>query len=293
MIGGMGRIKQTAWINLESVLWQHTIVQFIAAVPGWCSQVTGTSFSGATFLEVWPCTGHMAPSQQARPIAWYAEAQSGAQSSSTASRHAHAASLFPGALERWLARLILRKKQNTPPASVRKLSNIPMTGPPFRSGFLTLGPRKSQTQAMAHIYMQFDFGKDEAKAQAARHKLETWKQAFRLDKKLLYKVERTADGASAVEPVALKPATEKAQKPKGKSKGKAKEKDEPPPTLAPPSENVKLLLRLAFSSHEKLSEQRWVQRIPTEEPFQGASPLVLKTGDARFPEVEKQFENLT
>jgi len=40
---------------------------------------------------------------------------------------------------------------------------------------------------MPHIYMQFDFGKDEEKAQLARHKLEVWKQAFRLDKKLLYK----------------------------------------------------------------------------------------------------------
>ena len=43
---------------------------------------------------------------------------------------------------------------------------------------------------MAHIYMSFDFGTDEEKAQLARHKLEMWKQAFRLDKKLLYKFER-------------------------------------------------------------------------------------------------------
>jgi hypothetical protein len=43
---------------------------------------------------------------------------------------------------------------------------------------------------MAHTYLLFDFGTDEEKAQLARHKLEGWKQAFRLDKKLLYKFER-------------------------------------------------------------------------------------------------------
>ena len=147
---------------------------------------------------------------------------------------------------------------------------------------------------MAHIYMQFDFGKDEEKAQVARHKLETWKQAFRLDKKLLYKFERISDGTSAAEPGATKPPAPKEDKSKPKSKGKAKTKEESAPAAATPapSENVKLLLRLAFSNHEKLSEQRWVQRIPAEEPFQAAAPVVLKNGDSRFAEVEKQFEEL-
>lgn len=140
--------------------------------------------------------------------------------------------------------------------------------------------------------MQFDFGKDEEKAQVARHKLETWKQAFRLDKKLLYKFERSGDGAPAAEPVEAKPAPAKADKSKGKNQGKAKAKEESAPAPAAPSENVKLLLRLAFSSHEKLSEQRWVQRIPTEEPFQAAAPMVLKPGDAKFTEAEKQFDDL-
>lgn len=143
---------------------------------------------------------------------------------------------------------------------------------------------------MAHIYMQFDFGKDEEKAQVARHKLETWKQAFRLDKKLLYKFERSADGAPAAEAAAT-PVPAKLEKSKTKGKAKAAPKEEPAAAPAP-SEKVKLLLRLAFSSHEKLSEQRWVQRIPTEEPFQAAMPVVLKPGDARFSEIEKQFEDL-
>jgi hypothetical protein len=136
---------------------------------------------------------------------------------------------------------------------------------------------------MPHIYMQFDFGKDEEKAQLARHKLEVWKQAFRLDKKLIYKFEREGDGAPAAEPVA-------ATAEKSKAKSKAKTKDEPE---APKSnETVKLLLRLGFSNHEKLSEQRWVDRIPTEEPFLAASPKVLKPGDAQYSDTEKQFEEL-
>ena len=133
--------------------------------------------------------------------------------------------------------------------------------------------------------MQFDFGKDEEKAQLARHKLETWKQAFRLDKKLLYKFEREGDGAPDAELVAAKPEKNKT---KAKSKGKAKDETEQPAS----NETVKLLLRLGFSNHEKLSEQRWVDRIPTEEPFVAASPKVLKSGDAHFADAEKQFEEL-
>jgi len=136
---------------------------------------------------------------------------------------------------------------------------------------------------MRHVYLLFDFAKDEEKAQQARHKLEGWKQAFRLDKKLLYKMERTAVAPTEVEP---KPV--KAEKPKGRAKASAKV-EAPPPA---PSEEIKLLVRLAFSGHEKLSEQRWVQRIPTEEPFHGASPKVVRAGEAAFEATEKQFDEL-
>lgn len=132
---------------------------------------------------------------------------------------------------------------------------------------------------MAHIYMLFDFAEDEEKAQQARHKLEVWKQAFRLDKKLLYKFERPADDEETEE----KPA-----KTKGSSKSKKKAAKEDDEVKAP----VKLLVRLAFSGHEKLSEQRWIDRIPTEEPFQAASPAIIKANDAKYEETEKQFENL-
>jgi hypothetical protein len=155
--------------------------------------------------------------------------------------------------------------------------------------FLDLGLRPTQTQIMAHIYLLFDFAQNEEKAQQARHKLESWKQAFRLDKKLLYKVERTgaasSDGDSAA---GAKPT--KSVKAKGKSKGASKP-EKAPATSA--NEDIKLFIRLAFSGHEKLSEQRWVQRIPAEEPFHEASPKVVKAGDEGFDAIEKQFEELT
>lgn len=150
---------------------------------------------------------------------------------------------------------------------------------------------------MAHIYMVFDFATDEEKLQQARHKLEGWKQAFRLDKKLLYKMERIepmagdgdGSGAKSEKPEkSTKPdKTEKSTKGKGKAKAAAEEEKK-----SQANGDVKLLVRLAFSGHEKLSEQRWVQRIPSEEPFQGATPKVVKSGEAGFEEVEKKFEEL-
>ena len=138
---------------------------------------------------------------------------------------------------------------------------------------------------MPHTYIQFDFAKDEEKVQQARHKLEGWKQAYRLDKKLLFKFERIAAAAPAED--SAKP--DETDKP-DKSKGKIKAKPEAPP--AAPSETVKLLVRLDFSNHEKLSGQRWLQRIPSEEPFQGASPIIVKPADALFPDTEKHFDDL-
>jgi hypothetical protein len=141
--------------------------------------------------------------------------------------------------------------------------------------------------------MVFDFATDEEKLQQARHKLEGWKQAFRLDKKLLYKMERVeaaageGDGSAAKADKADSSAkTGKPVKAKGKAKAATEEKK------PEASGDVKLLVRLAFSGHEKLSEQRWVERIPVEAPFQGASPKVVKSGEVGFEDVEKKFEEL-
>ena len=159
--------------------------------------------------------------------------------------------------------------------------------------------RASQTQLMAHSYIRLDFGTDEEKAQQARHKLDGWRQAFRLDKKLQYKLDRP--DSAAVETVSKpEPAAKAAQpeKSKGKAAEKTKGKEASTKSSAPPAEKpaangkVSLLVRLYFSSHEKLSEQRWLDRIPSEEPFKSASPKVIHHGDAEFETTDKQFETL-
>jgi len=109
---------------------------------------------------------------------------------------------------------------------------------------------------MAQSYLIFDFGSNEEAAQAARHKLDGWQHAFRLGRKLTYKIERTDAG-------------------KKEADGK-----------------IRLLVRLDFSGHEKLSHTRWLERIPAEEQFKGAAPKVVSSGDASFESTSELFESL-
>jgi hypothetical protein len=135
----------------------------------------------------------------------------------------------------------------------------------------------SQTRLMHNTFLVFEFGANEEAAQQARHRLESWRQAFRLDKKLQFKFDRgraAADGDAA-----------KTEKPKAKDKAKSSE-------AAADNADVKLLVRLYFSGHEKLSHQRWVDRIPSEEPFKGASPKLVRQDDPGFDSIEKKFQNL-
>jgi hypothetical protein len=163
-----------------------------------------------------------------------------------------------------------------------------------------LAPGTSQTKFMAHIYIKLDFGTDEEKAQQARHKLDVWKQAFRLDKRLLYKLDRPESDAeesdSKPEPVetpapAAKSKGKTAASPKAKTTAKS---SEPAAEKSASAANGKvgLLVRLYFSSHEKLSEQRWLDRIPSEEPFKSASPKVVHHSDPEFESMDRQFEAL-
>jgi hypothetical protein len=158
----------------------------------------------------------------------------------------------------------------------------------------------SQTPVMAHTYMVFDFGADEEKAQQARHKLEGWKQAYRLDKKLQIKFDRSgaADGdANAADDAAEE--SDEAEKPakagksgKTKSKSGAKSAKKGAESDAATGGDVKLLVRLYFSGHEKLSEQQWMERIPTDDLLKSASPRIVREGDADFDETVKQFDAL-
>jgi hypothetical protein len=161
---------------------------------------------------------------------------------------------------------------------------------------------------MAHaygIYIRFDFGTDEEKAQQARHKLEGWRQAFRLDKRVQYKMDRPESVAppetSATPAAAEKPATaaKTKERPAAKASAKAAGKSgEPAASKAAASKSdgaadgkVGLLVRLYFSPHEKLSEQRWLARIPAEEPFKSASPKVINQDDPEFEATDQQFES--
>ncbi len=126
---------------------------------------------------------------------------------------------------------------------------------------------------MPETFLTFDFATGEEAAQQARHKLEAWKQAFRLDKKLLFAFDPGETGAEAPETA--------------KSKGKPKNEEK-----AAGSGPVKLLVRLYFSEHEKLTGQRWVQRIPQEEPFKGASPHVVPAGTPEYSATRERFEAL-
>jgi hypothetical protein len=127
---------------------------------------------------------------------------------------------------------------------------------------------------MAHDFLIYEFGSDEEKAQEARHKVESWAQGFRLGKKLLLKFDRT-------EPAE---APEDGEKP---SKGPAAKKKS-----AANGATVSAIVRLDFSSHEKLSHQRWLDRIPTEEPFKSAKGKVVRSGDAAHRETSDRFDAL-
>jgi hypothetical protein len=145
---------------------------------------------------------------------------------------------------------------------------------------------------MAHTYMLFDFGADEETAQKARHKLEGWKQAFRLDKKRQFKFDR-GEAVAAEAPQETAPEQPSAKtKSKTKTKAKGKSHKEEGAEKAEKNGDVKLLVRLYFSAHEKLSEQQWIERIPADDLFKAATPKVIREGESDFPEVLKQFDSL-
>jgi hypothetical protein len=158
---------------------------------------------------------------------------------------------------------------------------------------------------MTQSILVFDFGANEEAAQQARHRVEAWKQGFRLGNKMLLKFEReeTPEKAQPTEETAqahIEPNAAAQKSGKKKSSGKAGTKEsakaiaEPqnkePPVAA--NANVRLLVRLDFSEHEKLSHQRWLDRIPAEEPFKSVKGEIIRTGDPEFPKTIELFDSL-
>src|SRR5467141_1944573 len=149
---------------------------------------------------------------------------------------------------------------------------------------------------MAYSFLVFDFGGDEDAAQQARHRIEGWRQGFRLDKKLQLKFER-----KDLEAKQDTPAEPPAKASKGSSKGKAASKTKVKTTGAAeaeagsnphPASGIRLIIRLDFSDHERLSHQRWLERIPSEAPFKDAQPKIIRPNDAEFAGTAERFDSL-
>jgi hypothetical protein len=155
---------------------------------------------------------------------------------------------------------------------------------------------------MAHTYMVFEFPNEE-KAQQARHKLEGWKQAFRLDKKLQVKFDRGDEAATETTDAAEATGAEhesaedhkkgaKAKAPAKSAKATKFKKSDKSDEETTDSGPVKLLVRLYFSGHEKITEKQWLDRIPADELFKVANPYVVNEKDAGFDDTLKQFDTL-
>lgn len=139
---------------------------------------------------------------------------------------------------------------------------------------------------MAQSILIFDFGKNEEAAQQARHKIESWKQAFRLGNKISLKFERTEAQSGADDDDSATAGKKTAAKKKSSTK---RDKDD---SEEPSNADIKILVRLDFSDHEKLSYQRWLDRIPTEEPFKSVKGETARQGDSSYDAVAERFEAL-
>ena len=170
---------------------------------------------------------------------------------------------------------------------------------------------------MAQSFLVFDFGSNEESAQQARHKIEGWKQGFRLGNKVQLKFERQeterAEGesekakASPAEPEEAKSKRSAGQDRKAEKKtpkktpgkvGKTQTRTEEPdegqdPAKPEARQQVRILVRLSFSDHEKLSFHRWLDRIPGEEPFKSAKPQTIRPGEPEFQKTEELFDSLS
>jgi len=129
----------------------------------------------------------------------------------------------------------------------------------------------------------FDFGGDEDAAQLARRKVEAWKQGFRLGNKMLMKFDRAERNGQFEPAKAEASATGGKKAPKGKKDAEAESSGKP---------QVQVLLRLDFSDHEKLSHQRWLDRIPNEDPFAQVQGRVVRSTDADFAATAERFDGL-
>ena len=144
---------------------------------------------------------------------------------------------------------------------------------------------------MAQAIMMFDFGTNEEAAQQARLKVERWKQGFRLGNKIQMKFERQASAEKEGSPAEKAASAE--SKPGKKKSPASGAKEGGTDGKAASGGRVRVLLRLAFSDHDKISNQRWLDRIPAEEPFKSAKAETVHPGDEAFSKTSELFESLS
>jgi hypothetical protein len=160
---------------------------------------------------------------------------------------------------------------------------------------LTRNAMPAHIYCMAYSFLVFDFGSNEDAAQQARHRIEGWRQGFRLDKKLQLKFERkdleTKQDTAAEPPAKVSKGSTKG-KPASKTKVKTAAAEAEAGSNPPPASGIRMIVRLDFSDHEKLSHQRWLERIPSEEPFKAANPKIIRPRGPEFATTEELFETL-
>jgi hypothetical protein len=151
---------------------------------------------------------------------------------------------------------------------------------------------------MAQSILIFDFGTNEEAAQQARHKIEAWQQGSRLGKKILIKFDRpetVADAEATTTEPAAQPSTEKGKAPKTKSAARKEasgKEGSDDGGKEEPNSRVRLFIRLHFSDHEKLTQQRWLDRIAAEEPFKSTEGETIRQGTPAFAETAELFDSL-
>ena len=128
---------------------------------------------------------------------------------------------------------------------------------------------------MAHTFLIFNFGTDEEAAQLARHRIEGWKQGFRLGKKVEFKFDRQSPEKNE------KPEADDEDRPKSKKKESEEEG------------KVRLVVRLDFSNHEKHLAQTWVDRIPADDAFKSVKSEVIHHNQSAFEKISELFDSLS
>jgi len=144
---------------------------------------------------------------------------------------------------------------------------------------------------MTQSILIFDFGTNEDAAQQARHKLEGWKQTLRLGEKIRLKFDRKGSAADSGKDGGSS-SGEEASKKSTTGEGKSASKKAPAKAKEPVDSKIQLLVRLDFSGHEKLSHNRWLARIPSEEPFKSAKSEIIHHSDPGFASVTERFDSL-